>query len=78
MHIREKLQADQHLTELEKILPGNDHISKIKSLIGIHRGLIEKDGVEIQVDFCYSRDWVEYITSDDEVFLTGYKNIKPL
>ncbi len=80
MQIRDRITISQHLDAISKKLPDDENVQAIRKFVDIHQGLIETDdGVEIEVTYCYKpqTDWVEYIIND-EVYLTGYKNIKPI
>lgn len=79
MQIRDRIIISQHLDAIAKKLPNDENVQAIRKFVDIHRGLVEINGIETEVTYCYKpqTDWVEYIVRD-EVYLTGYKNIKPI
>lgn len=79
MNIHARIRMSNLIDTISKKLPDDEDVKSLREFADIHRGLIEINGVETEVTFCFKpqADWVEYILND-EVYLTDYKNIKPI
>lgn len=80
MNFQDRLKIVEELSKLEELLPGNEQLKNIKDIVGIRKGLIEICDVNCEVFFYDDADdYSHYLhPTDGRVYITGYKNIKPL